>query len=64
MGFVPTGTGANANVIALSTVTAAGWAAEATNATLKGAITKCGIYVGSGTKTNAAVTNEGAPACY
>ncbi len=64
VGFVPTGTGANANVIALSTVTAAGWAAEATNATLKGAITKCGIYVGSGTKTNAAVTNEGAPACY
>ena len=55
--------GAN-NVIVLSTVTAAGWAGEATNATLKGTITKCGIYVGSGTKPNGAVKNEGAPACY
>ena len=60
-GFVPS---AN-NVIALSTVTAAGWAGEATNATLKGTITKCGIYVGSGTNPNAAaIKNEGAPACY
>ena len=59
--FVPS---AN-NVIALSTVTAAGWAGEATNATLKGTITKCGIYVGSGTNPNAAaIKNEGAPACY
>ena len=52
------------NTIALSTVTAGGWAAEASNLTLKGTITKCGIYVGSGTAPNAAVTNEGAPACY
>ncbi len=59
--FVPT---AN-NVIALSTVTASGWAAQATNATLKGTITKCGIFVGSGTSPNpAAVKSEGAPACY
>ena len=35
-----------------------------TNATLKGTITKCGIYVGSGTAPNAAVKAEGAPACY
>ena len=58
--FVPT----TNNVIALSTVTAAGWAAQATNATLKGTITKCGIYVGSGTPPNGAVKAEGAPACY
>jgi len=58
--FVPS---AN-NVIALTTVTAAGWAGEATNATLKGTITKCGIYVGSGTAPNVAVKAEGAPACY
>jgi hypothetical protein len=35
-----------------------------TNATLKGAIQTCGIYVGSGVAPNAAVTAEGAPACY
>ena len=58
--FVPS---AN-NVIAFSTVTAGGWAGQATNATLKGTITKCGIYVGSGTAPNAAVKAEGAPACY
>ena len=58
--FVPT----TNNVIALSTGTAAGWAAQATNATLKGTITKCGIYVGSGTPPNGAVKAEGAPACY
>jgi prepilin-type N-terminal cleavage/methylation domain-containing protein len=52
------------NTIVLSTVTAGGWAAEASNLTLKGTITKCGIYVGSGTAPNAAVTAEGAPACY
>jgi type IV pilus assembly protein PilA len=52
------------NTLTLSTVTAGGWAAEAANATLKGAITKCGIYVGSGTAPNAVVKAEGAPACY
>ena len=52
------------NVIVFSTVTAGGWAAEVTNATLNGTITTCGIYVGSGTSPNAAVTAEGAPACY
>jgi prepilin-type N-terminal cleavage/methylation domain-containing protein len=52
------------NVIALTNVTAAGWTGEATNATLKGTITKCGIYVGSAAAPNGAVKNEGAPACY
>ena len=58
--FVPSGV----NSVVLSTVTASGWAGVASNATLKGTITKCGIYVGSGTAPNAAVKNEGAPACY
>jgi prepilin-type N-terminal cleavage/methylation domain-containing protein len=58
--FVPS---AN-NVIAFSSVTAGGWAGEASNPTLQGAIKLCGVWVGAGVKTNAAVTNEGAPACY
>ena len=59
--FVPSA----GNVIgAFTTVTAAGWAGQATNPSLKGTITKCGIYVGSGTAPNGAVKNEGAPACY
>ena len=52
------------NTLTLSTMTAGSWAAEAANATLKSTITKCGIYVGSGTAPNAAVKAEGAPACY
>jgi type IV pilus assembly protein PilA len=54
------------NVITLATVTAGGWAATITNATLQGTIKTCGIFVGSGTSPNAAVTTagEGAPACY
>src|SRR5688500_14144028 len=52
------------NVLTFSTVTAGGWAAEASNLTLQGAIKLCGVYVGSGTPPNGAVTNEGAPACY
>jgi prepilin-type N-terminal cleavage/methylation domain-containing protein len=58
--FVPSSN----NVIAFSSVTAGGWAGEASNATLQGAIKLCGVWVGSGVKTNAAVANEGAPACY
>lgn len=52
------------NTITLSTVTAGGWAAQADNATLKGTIQHCGIFVGSGTAPNGAVTAEGAPACW
>jgi len=52
------------NNIAIAYGSAGGWAATATNATLKGAIQNCGIYVGSGKAPNAAVTTEGAPACW
>jgi prepilin-type N-terminal cleavage/methylation domain-containing protein len=58
--FVPS---AN-NVITVTRQSAGGWSATATNATLKGAIQTCGIYVGSGVAPNGAVTAEGAPACY
>jgi type IV pilus assembly protein PilA len=58
--FVPTA----GNVIVPASCTSAGWNATVTNPTLKGAIKTCGIYVGSGAPPNAAVVNEGAPACY
>lgn len=58
--FEPTGN----NVIRLSSVSSAGWAGEVTNGALKGSVTRCGIFVGSGTAPNAAVKSEGAPACY
>ena len=58
--FVPSA----GNTITVGGCDAAGWDATVTNATLKGAIKTCGIYVGSGTAPNAAVKNEGAPACY
>jgi prepilin-type N-terminal cleavage/methylation domain-containing protein len=53
------------NTIVIAYQDAGGWAATATNSTLKGAIKTCGIYVGSGTNPNkTAITAEGAPACY
>jgi hypothetical protein len=52
------------NVITVTRQSAGGWSATATNATLKGAIQTCGIFVGSGVAPNGAVTAEGAPACY
>ncbi len=52
------------NTLTFSNVTAAGWAAVATNTTLQGAIQTCGVFVGAAAAPNAAVTNEGAPACY
>ena len=58
--FVPSA----GNTITVGGCDAAGWDATVTNTTLKGAIQTCGIYVGSGTAPNAAVKNEGAPACY
>jgi type IV pilus assembly protein PilA len=52
------------NTLVIGSCTAAGWNATATNGTLKGAITSCGVFVGSGATPNAAVTAEGAPACW
>lgn len=58
--FVPSPNSA----ITLSSVTSTGWAAEVTNPTIEGTITRCGIFVGSGQAPNGAVKAEGAPACY
>jgi len=59
--FVPSSN----NTITIANKTAAGWSAEVVNLTLKGAITKCGIYVGTAAGfPTATVKAEGAPACY
>jgi type IV pilus assembly protein PilA len=58
--FIPT----KNNTMVLSTVTVNGWAAVASNATLKSGVIKCGIYVGKGTPPNIKVKVEGGPACY
>lgn len=60
VGFVPSPN----NAVTLSSVTPTGWAAEVTNRTLRGRITRCGIFVGGGARPNTAVKAEGAPACY
>ncbi|HEX5386963.1 MAG TPA: prepilin-type N-terminal cleavage/methylation domain-containing protein [Gemmatimonadales bacterium] len=52
------------NVLTISNVDASGWSATMTNPSLKGSIQTCGIYVGGASAPNAAVTLEGAPACY
>jgi type IV pilus assembly protein PilA len=52
------------NVITPGSCTPGGWNATVTNATLKGAIKTCGVFVGSGAPPDAAVVSEGAPACY
>jgi prepilin-type N-terminal cleavage/methylation domain-containing protein len=58
--FVPT----TGNTVAITNVTAGGWTATVTNAALQGTVQNCGIYVGSGAAPNAAVKQEGAPACW
>jgi prepilin-type N-terminal cleavage/methylation domain-containing protein len=53
------------NVLALTYVNAAGWKATMTNPAVTGTPNTCGIYVGPATNSpNAAVTQEGAPACW
>ena len=53
------------NTIAIGAATATGWSATVTNpAVTTAGTTTCGIYAGSAAPPNAAVTAEGAPACY
>ncbi|HEX5386964.1 MAG TPA: prepilin-type N-terminal cleavage/methylation domain-containing protein [Gemmatimonadales bacterium] len=52
------------NVVTISNASLTGWAATMTNPSLKGSIQTCGIFMGAATSPNAAVTQEGAPACY
>ena len=61
--FVPT----TGNAVVILTPTAAGWAATATNTSLKGAIQTCSLALGQGTAfpgTAPKGVNEGAPYCY
>ena len=57
-------TPSSGNTITVGGCTAGGWNATVTNTSLNGAIRTCGVYVGSAAAPNAAVTSEGAPACY
>ncbi len=52
------------NTITIGSCTAGGWNASVINGTLQGAVKNCGIFVGSGVAPNAAVKDEGAPACW
>ena len=58
--FVPS----SGNTVVLAAVTAAGWQATVTNPAVTSAPNTCGIYVGAAGAPNAAVTAEGAPACW
>ena len=59
--FVPS----TGNVLALTYVDAAGWKATMTNPAVTGSPATCGIYTGPAANSpNAAVTQEGSPACW
>jgi prepilin-type N-terminal cleavage/methylation domain-containing protein len=60
--FVPS----SGNVVTMAAITAGGWNATASNPAVPTTSTPhiCGIYVGTAATPNAAVTNEGAPACW
>ncbi|MEO8199472.1 MAG: prepilin-type N-terminal cleavage/methylation domain-containing protein [Gemmatimonadota bacterium] len=53
------------NVLAgLPASTSSGWAATMTNPAVTGTPSTCGVFVGTGAAPNAAVVQEGAPACW
>jgi prepilin-type N-terminal cleavage/methylation domain-containing protein len=58
--FVP-GSG---NVLTLTYVSVTGYKATMTNPALVGTTLNCGVYIGAGNSPNAAVTQEGSPACW
>jgi prepilin-type N-terminal cleavage/methylation domain-containing protein len=63
-GLVPF-TPSSGNVLLISNVTNTGYTATVTNPVLAGGITQCGVFIGPvSNRPNAAVTQEGAPACY
>ena len=58
-------TPSSGNVLAIAYVDAAGWKATVTNPAVTGVPSTCGIYTGpTANAPNAAVTQEGAPACW
>ena len=59
--FVPS----SGNVLTITYFSNTGYNAVMTNPVLAGGITQCGVYIGAaGNTPNAAVTQEGAPACW
>jgi prepilin-type N-terminal cleavage/methylation domain-containing protein len=53
------------NTVVIAGAVGTGWSATVTNPAVAGATpATCGIYVGTAAPPNAAVTNEGAPACW
>jgi prepilin-type N-terminal cleavage/methylation domain-containing protein len=53
------------NNVTLNYVSVTGYSATVTNPGLGGGVTTCGIYIGAAANSpNAAVTREGAPACW
>jgi len=64
-GGVVTFTPSTGNVLTLTYVNAAGWKATMVNPAVTGNPKNCGIYTGPAANApNAAVTQEGAPACW
>ena len=64
-GGTVTFTPSQGNVLALTYVDASGWKAQITNPAVTGTPSTCGIYTGpSANAPNAAVTQEGSPACW
>ncbi len=58
-------TPSSGNALTLTYVDAAGWKATMVNPAVTGSPATCGIYTGpSGNAPNAAVTQEGSPACW
>jgi prepilin-type N-terminal cleavage/methylation domain-containing protein len=59
--FVPS----QGNVLVLNYINASGWKATVTNPAVTGVPNQCGIYTGPAANSpNAAVTQEGSPACW
>jgi len=64
-GGVVTFTPSQGNVLALTYINASGWSATETNPAVTGTPSTCGIYTGaSANAPNAAVLQEGSPACW
>ena len=59
--FIPT----SGSVLTLTYVSNTGYSAVESNPALSGPFTQCGVYIGAaGNSPNAAVTQEGSPACW
>ncbi|MFN8652324.1 MAG: prepilin-type N-terminal cleavage/methylation domain-containing protein [Gemmatimonadales bacterium] len=62
--FTPSSGNVLSAITTAGTGGAGGWSATVTNPAVTQAPTTCGIFVGAAAAPNAAVTQEGAPACW